>query len=58
MASDAQDLKARMMAEAEEVIDNLLAGAGEKESLMLSDIWLKQKPRWKRVASVQNVDRR
>ena len=38
MPSDAQDLKAQMMAEAEEVIDNLLAGAGEKESLMLSDI--------------------
>ena len=38
MPSDAQDLKAQMMAEAEEVIDNLLAGAGEKERLMLSDI--------------------
>jgi hypothetical protein len=38
MPPDAQDLKARMMAEAEEVIDNLLAGAGEKECLMLSDI--------------------
>ena len=38
MATGAQDLKARMMAEAEEVIDNLLAGTGEKEHLMLSDI--------------------
>ena len=38
MPPDAQDLKARMMAEAEEAIDNLLAGAGEKERLMLSDI--------------------
>jgi len=38
MPSTAQDLKAQMMAEAEEVIDNLLAGAGEKEDLMLSDI--------------------
>jgi ribosomal protein S27AE len=38
MVPYAQDLKARMMAEAEEVIDNLLAGAGEKEQLMLNDI--------------------
>jgi predicted RNA-binding Zn-ribbon protein involved in translation (DUF1610 family) len=38
MPSNAQELKAQMMAEAEEVIDKLLAGAGEKENLMLSDI--------------------
>ena len=38
MARNAQDLKAQLMAEAEEVIDNLLAGASEKEDLMLGDI--------------------
>jgi hypothetical protein len=38
MPSNAQDLEAQMMAEAEEVIDNLLVGDGEKENLMLSDI--------------------
>ena len=38
MPRNAQDLKAQMMAEAEEVIDNLLAGASEKENLMLGDI--------------------
>jgi hypothetical protein len=38
MPRSAQDLKARMMAEAEEVIDSLLAGASEKENLMLGDI--------------------
>jgi hypothetical protein len=38
MPPDAQDLKAQMMAEAEEAIDKLLAGRSEKESLMLSDI--------------------
>jgi hypothetical protein len=38
MPQTTQDLKAHMMAEAEEVIDNLLTGAGEKENLMLSDI--------------------
>ena len=38
MPSNTQALKAQMMAEAEEAIDKLLAGAGEKENLMLSDI--------------------
>lgn len=38
MPQEAQDLKDRMMAEAEEVIDDLLAGASERKSLMLSDI--------------------
>jgi len=38
MPPDAQDLKAQMMAEAEEAIDKLLEGRSEKESLMLSDI--------------------
>lgn len=38
MSTQAQDLKARMMAEAEEVIDRLLAGAGKPEQLTLSDI--------------------
>jgi predicted RNA-binding Zn-ribbon protein involved in translation (DUF1610 family) len=38
MARNARDLKAQMMAEAEEAINDLLAGASEKENLMLSDI--------------------
>jgi len=38
MTADDKELKARMMAEAEAAIDKLLAGAGEKEELMLSDI--------------------
>ena len=38
MATDSQELKARMMAEAEQAIDKLLAGAKEKEALQLSDI--------------------
>lgn len=38
MPPNSQDLKARMMAEAEETIDNLLAGVDEKENLMLGDI--------------------
>ena len=38
MSQNAQGLKAQMMAEAEKVIDNLLAGTGETEHLMLSDI--------------------
>ena len=38
MSPNAQDLKAQMMAEAEEAIDNLLAGVDEREGLMLSDI--------------------
>jgi hypothetical protein len=33
-----EDLKAEMMAQAEEAIDNLLAGVSEKENLKLSDI--------------------
>jgi hypothetical protein len=41
MISDDEGLKARMMVEAEEAIDKLLAGVGEKEELQLSDIeWL------------------
>ena len=38
MALDDRDLKARMMAEAEEAIDRLLAERGEKGQLHLSDI--------------------
>jgi predicted RNA-binding Zn-ribbon protein involved in translation (DUF1610 family) len=38
MPPEAQDLKAQMMAEAEEAIDRLLEGKSEKENLMLSDI--------------------
>jgi len=38
MPSNAQELKAQMMAEAEEAIDKLLAGADEKENLTLGDI--------------------
>jgi heterodisulfide reductase subunit A-like polyferredoxin len=38
MPQDTHDLKARMMAEAEEAIDNLLAGVDEKDNLMLDDI--------------------
>ncbi len=38
MALDSKDLKARMMAEAEEAIDRLLAGRSEKQELQLSDI--------------------
>lgn len=38
MPQNTQELKERMMAEAEEIIDNLLAGAREKENLKLSDI--------------------
>ena len=38
MVPNQEDLKARLMAEAEAEIDKLLAGAGEKEQLQLSDI--------------------
>jgi hypothetical protein len=38
MSTQAQELKARMMAEAEAAIDRLLAGAGKPEQLTLSDI--------------------
>ena len=38
MPQTSQDLRARMMAEAEEAIDNLLAGVDEKENLTLGDI--------------------
>jgi hypothetical protein len=38
MALDSKDLKARMMAEAEEAIDRLLAERSGKEELQLSDI--------------------
>jgi len=38
MALDSKDLKARMMAEAEEAIDRLLAERSRKEDLQLSDI--------------------
>jgi DNA-directed RNA polymerase subunit RPC12/RpoP len=38
MTPSAAGLKAQMMAEAEEVIDNLLAGVGAKQDVMLSDI--------------------
>lgn len=38
MTPDKQALKARLMTEAEAAIDNLLAGASEKEELQLSDI--------------------
>ena len=38
MTLDGRDLKARMMAEAEDAIDELLAGRGEKEELKLRDI--------------------
>ena len=38
MCPDVEELKAKMMATAETVIDNLLAGVGANEELMLSDI--------------------
>jgi hypothetical protein len=38
MFPDEKGLKAKMMAAAETVIDNLLAGVGTKDELMLSDI--------------------
>ena len=38
MALDSNDLRARMMAEAAEAIDRLLAARSEKEELQLSDI--------------------
>ena len=38
MSTQVDDLKARMMAEAEEAIDRLLAGASKPEQLTLSDI--------------------
>ncbi len=38
MCTQAEELKARMMAEAEEAIDGLLAGASKPEQLTLSDI--------------------
>ena len=38
MVPDVEGLKAKMMATAETVIDNLLAGVSRKEELMLSDI--------------------
>ena len=38
MTSNKEELKARLMAEAETAIDKLLAGASEKEDLQLSDI--------------------
>ena len=38
MRQSKEELKARLMAEAETAIDQLLAGAGEKEDLQLSDI--------------------
>lgn len=38
MTTDNEALKARMMAEAEEAIDKLLAGRGKKRELNLSDI--------------------
>ena len=38
MSPDPKNLKMQMMADAEEIIDNLLAGASEKDCLMLSDI--------------------
>jgi len=38
MSADVEELKAKMMATAEGVIDNLLAGVSRKEELMLSDI--------------------
>jgi hypothetical protein len=38
MSLDREELKARLMAEAEAAIDKLLAGASEKEELQLSDI--------------------
>lgn len=38
MTADTEGLKARMMAEAEEAIDKLLAGRREKQELQLRDI--------------------
>jgi hypothetical protein len=38
MCPNKEELKARLMAEAEAAIDKLLAGASEKEELQLSDI--------------------
>jgi uncharacterized protein with PIN domain len=38
MSTDNEGLKARMMAEAEEAIDKLLAGRSEKQDLQLRDI--------------------
>lgn len=38
MTPNKEELKARLMAEAEAVIDKLLTGASEKEALQLSDI--------------------
>jgi hypothetical protein len=38
MATQNEDLKARMMAEAERAIDQMLAAAGDPRELMLSDI--------------------
>ncbi len=38
MSPSKEELKARLMAEAEAAIDKLLAGASEKEELQLSDI--------------------
>lgn len=38
MPTDNEGLKARMMAEAEEAIDRLLAGRSKKQDLQLSDI--------------------
>jgi len=38
MTPNKEELKARLMAEAEAVIDTLLSGASEKEDLHLSDI--------------------
>lgn len=38
MSTQAQELKARMMAEAEEVVERLLAGVSERGQLALSDI--------------------
>lgn len=38
MSRDVEELKGKMMATAEEVIDNLLAGVSRKDALMLSDI--------------------
>jgi len=38
MTTDSEGLKARMMAEAEEAIDKLLAGRKEKQELQLRDI--------------------
>lgn len=38
MSPEVEGLKAKMMATAETVIDNLLAGVSKKEELMLSDI--------------------